>query len=67
MDAKFSVKAIRKNLKMTQSEMAEHLTKNNCPNCLTTYCHKENGKAAFSWDEIKVISKLSQVPVQMIE
>lgn len=59
---KFSVKAIRVNLKMTQEEMANHLN-------ITTraYADKENGINRWFFDEILKISELASIDVSKIK
>lgn len=53
--SKLSVKAIRVNMGMTQEELAIELGVTR-----ESYNRKENSNN-FSWDEIKIISKLSGV------
>lgn len=62
MKPKFSVKAIRINLKLSQTEMAKKLDISK-----RAYVNKELGVSKWYFDEIIKISQLSNIDVSCIE
>ena len=59
---KFSLKAIRVNLGLTQEEMAKELSIS-----VRAYTDKENGKSKWYWDEILKICEIAELSPEQIK